>query len=413
MLGLSRRRFLQLAAVPAFLPRAALAAAGDRKFIFLFTNGGWDPTWGLAPMFDSANIDSNPDADVGTAGDLSFVDSEGAPSIRTYFELYGAQTALVHGFEVRSITHERCKRLLLTGKSSSNADDWPAQIAGNSSGYLLPHVVVSGPSFTSAYTASVVRLGETGQFARLLDGTALSDCEPSFEPLGDPSASAVASFRATRAKLWAAGAGAGRERAVAEALVTANENLAKIQQINDLDLGAELVGGAGGLAAMAPALDCLERGYARSVIMSHGGQFNVGWDTHSDIESQTANYEVLFGDLMDLLEDLQLRSGTNGGSLADETTVVVISEMGRSPQLNATGGKDHWTFTSAMFIGAGVMGGRSIGGYDENLLGKPVDLATGDLSERGTTLSADHIGATILALADVEPEGDPIMGVLG
>ncbi len=412
MLGLSRRRFLQLAAVPAFLPRRVLASTGDRKFIFLFTNGGWDPTWGLAPMFDSSGIDSNPDADVGSAGDIQFVDSEAAPSIRSYFENYGDQTCLVHGFEVRSITHERCKRLLLTGKSSSTADDWPAQIAGHSSGYLLPHVVVSGPSFTSAYTASVVRLGETGQFARLLDGSALTDCEPSYAPLDVSSANAVAAFRATRAQLWAASAGPGRERTVADALVNANANLAAIQQIDDLDLGLELEGGKGGLLALTPALDCLERGYARSVIMSHGGQFNVGWDTHSNIESQTANYEELFSDLMDLIEDLKSRDGTNGGSLADETTIVVISEMGRSPQLNATGGKDHWTFTSAMFIGAGVNGGRQIGAYDENLLGKPIDLETGDLSESGTTLSADHIGATILALADVEPEADPIMGVL-
>ena len=210
----------------------------------------------------------------------------------------------------------------------------------------------------------------------------------------------------------AASAGPGRERTVADALVNANANLAAIQQIDDLDLGLELEGGKGGLLALTPALDCLERGYARSVIMSHGGQFNVGWDTHSNIESQTANYEELFSDLMDLIDDLKSRDGTNGGSLADETTIVVISEMGRSPQLNATGGKDHWTFTSAMFIGAGVAGGRQIGAYDENLLGKPIDLETGDLSESGTTLSADHIGATILALADVEPEADPILGVL-
>ena len=152
MSGFSRRRFLQLSSVPLFLPRKVLASQGDRKFIFVFCNGGWDPTWGFAPMYDAAGVDSNPEGEVASVGDIQYVDSADAPHLGSFFETYADRTAIVHGFEVRSITHERCKRLLLTGKSSSNADDWPAQIAGNSSGYLLPHVVVSGPSFTSAST---------------------------------------------------------------------------------------------------------------------------------------------------------------------------------------------------------------------------------------------------------------------
>lgn len=198
---------------------------------------------------------------------------------------------------------------------------------------------------------------------------------------------------------------------VGSSLIGANERLELLTSIEDLDLsGGEA--GAGGIIPLLPALDALERGYARSAILSHGGLFDVGWDTHSTIDQQTSNYEVLFEDLMSLMEELDARTGTNGGSLADETTVVVISEMGRAPTLNATGGKDHWTFTSAMFIGAGVAGGRQIGGYDDNLLGRAVDLQTGELSDKGTILGTEHIGATILALADIEPDGDPIQAVL-
>ncbi len=57
-------------------------------------------------------------------------------------------------------------------------------------------------------------------------------------------------------------------------------------------------------------------------------------------------------------------------------------------------------------------GGRQIGGYDDNLLGRAVDLNSGELSDKGTILGTEHIGATILALADIEPEGDPIQAVL-
>lgn len=412
MFGISRRRFLQLSSVPLFLPRRVLAAQGDRKFIFVFCNGGWDPTWGFAPMYDASGVDSNPDGEVASVGDIQYVASQDAPFIGEFFTTYADRLAIIHGFEVRSITHERCKRLLLTGKSSSTADDWPAQIAGNSSGYLLPHVVVSGPSFTSQYTASVVRLGETGQFGRLLSGSALTGCDPAYEPLGDTTAAAVERFRTTRAKMYAEQAGLGRERTVADSLVAANANLAEVRQIDDLDLSTELTGGGGGIAAMTPALDALERGYARSVIMSHGGQFNVGWDTHADAETQTANFDTLFMDIGSLMQELDTRAGTNGGTLADETTVVLFSEMGRAPVINATGGKDHWTFTSAIFIGAGVQGGRVVGGYDQDLCGKSIDLESGEESANGTLLSSSHVGATILALAGLEGEADPITAIL-
>lgn len=413
MRPLSRRRLLQLSAAPLLLPRRLLAATGgDRRLLFVFANGGWDPTWGFAPMYDASGVDSNPDGEPASVGELGYVASEDAPHMATFFETYADRTCQVHGFEVRSITHERCKRLLFTGKSASDADDWPSIVAGNSAGYLLPHVVVSGPSYTSSYTASVVRLGETGQLSRLLDGSALTETADGGQPLGATAASAVERFRLARAEAWARQAGRGRAEAIGEALVRANEDLREIAQIDDVDLGAGLVGGAGGFSALTPALDCLERGYARSAIVSHGGLFDVGWDTHSDAAQQTANFEVLFEDLIRLMEELDSRAGPSGGTLADETTVIVLSEMGRSPTINGTGGKDHWTFTSALFIGAGVAGGRSIGGYDDSLLGRRIDLASGELTEQGTLLGAEHVGATILALAGIEPEEQPIEAVL-
>ena len=89
--------------------------------------------------------------------------------------------------------------------------------------------------------------------------------------------------------------------------------------------------------------------------------------------------------------------------------MVVLSEMGRTPFLNGSEGKDHWTFTSAMLVGAGVAGGRSIGGYDERLFGRPVDLASGELDASGTSLRSAHLGATLLALGGVE-SGEQLAG---
>ncbi len=85
------------------------------------------------------------------------------------------------------------------------------------------------------------------------------------------------------------------------------------------------------------------------------------WDTH------TNNFGILRDDKLPhfdqtysaLLEDL------DGRGLLDETLVVVMSEMGRTPRVNGNGGRDHWTYCySVLLAGAGVRGGTVCGASD-------------------------------------------------
>ncbi len=73
------------------------------------------------------------------------------------------------------------------------------------------------------------------------------------------------------------------------------------------------------------------------------------------------------------MEDLQSRG------LLDETLVVVMSEMGRTPKINPRAGRDHWTFCySAMLAGAGIRGGTVYGESDSQaayVKDKPVSTA--------------------------------------
>jgi uncharacterized protein (DUF1501 family) len=55
----------------------------------------------------------------------------------------------------------------------------------------------------------------------------------------------------------------------------------------------------------------------------------------------------------------------NGRGLLDETLVVVMSEMGRTPRVNGNAGRDHWTYCySVMLAGAGIRGGTVCGASD-------------------------------------------------
>ena len=166
----------------------------------------------------------------------------------------------------------------------------------------------------------------------------------------------------------------------------------------------------------AVAFNAFERGLSRCAMTQDEGWCSAGWDTHTGNDMQIANYAELFGFLNTAMADLDSRTSFSGGSLADEVTIVVVSEMGRHPSLVGDG-RGHWTFTSALIIGGGIRGGQVIGQVDSNFLGKPVDLASGEIDEAGTSLLPAHLGATLLRIGDLDPgdfmlQPEPIEAVL-
>ena len=52
--------------------------------------------------------------------------------------------------------------------------------------------------------------------------------------------------------------------------------------------------------------------------------------------------------------------------LLETTTVIAWGEFGRTPKINAKGGRDHWPGTqSVLLAGGGIQGGRIIGETDK------------------------------------------------
>jgi hypothetical protein len=85
------------------------------------------------------------------------------------------------------------------------------------------------------------------------------------------------------------------------------------------------------------------------------------WDTHSNnfVQLKQVNLPNLDQTYDALLGDLQDRG------LLDETLVVMMSDFGRTPQVNGAAGRDHWTFCySVVFAGAGIRGGTVCGASD-------------------------------------------------
>ncbi|MFN9717243.1 MAG: DUF1501 domain-containing protein [Planctomycetota bacterium] len=118
---------------------------------------------------------------------------------------------------------------------------------------------------------------------------------------------------------------------------------------------------------------------------------NPLWDTHSLNADRLQDnlcpqFDPTFAALMDDLSDR---------GLLEETLVVVIGEFGRTPKINANGGRDHWghVFSFAM-AGAGIRGGQVIGASDQN-----------GAYPTTTPITGGDLTATIFHLLGIDPAG--------
>jgi uncharacterized protein (DUF1501 family) len=116
----------------------------------------------------------------------------------------------------------------------------------------------------------------------------------------------------------------------------------------------------------------------------------AAWDTHQRNfpmlrETLLPNFDQTYSAL---IEDLDRRG------LLQQTLVVTMGEMGRTPRINANGGRDHWTYCySVLFAGAGIRGGTICGASDDQaafIKDKPVHIR--------------DICATIYHLLGIDPE---------
>ena len=99
-----------------------------------------------------------------------------------------------------------------------------------------------------------------------------------------------------------------------------------------------------------------------------------GWDMHYDIYDRNVNGNIyertaeLDTALAAMLEDLAAAPGKRGGTLLDETLVVVTGEFGRTPgALTRNLGRDHFPYAfSALLAGGGIVPNQAFGATAED-----------------------------------------------
>ena len=122
-----------------------------------------------------------------------------------------------------------------------------------------------------------------------------------------------------------------------------------------------------------------------------------GWDTHvNNHELQRKRVNVLDPAFAALIRDLKERN------LLDSTIVLCGGEFGRTPRMNAVGGRDHWPYAfSVALSGGGIRGGHVVGASDPE----------GEKKEPDRPVKVQDIHATIQHTLGINPEKELITPV--
>jgi hypothetical protein len=152
----------------------------------------------------------------------------------------------------------------------------------------------------------------------------------------------------------------------------------------------------------------------RFVTVHYDACDGYSWDSHLNSNDVRNHLLPTFDQALGtLLVDLHQRG------LLDETLVVALGEMGRTPRANATWGRGHWsTLFPVVLAGAGVRGGTLYGTSDRDAA-FPIDRP----------VTPEDLAATIYHALGIDPElrlpdaqgrptpviegGRPVLGVFG
>lgn len=378
---LSRRQFVQRSMAASVIGGTsmqlpALLAQTDTApphILLVYCSGGWDTTMVFDPHIGESLITSEPGASIAKgAGDLPFVNHSDRPSVQSFFNTYGAGTAIVNGLYSKGIQRETALQAVYgaTPVDHRSPVDWLTFYAAYLNALIeMPSVFIEAPFMPGSYAPYAVRLTQEliAQYAGEL---------PASDPLSTEGAAALKTWQADAFKslttdIHPKSRDFEKLAALSGAYQRHPQIASRLTQIQT-DLGAQ--GTESNLLRHGKiATELFKRGLTQTAAIQMGA---VGeWDTRTaNYSQQSALFESLFAGLADIFAYAQEIN------ILSRMTVIVISERGREPRLGDDAGKGPWPFTSALVYGAGIKGGQVIGSTDGALRGVPINPLFGGSS---------------------------------
>ena len=351
-------------------PRRSYDPYEGLLFVSINASGGWDPTSFCDPKGAKSESDPNPmnasylADEIAQAGNISYAQlpfpqsglfgmnvDPASYTMQTFFEKYSSRLTVINGIDVETNGHDQGSRNTWSGRLAEGHPTLAAFMAG-ALGREQPMAFLAfgGYSETGGVVART-RAGNTNVLAQLAYPQRIN---PDDELSGFHHANVQAlidSAQSGRDQALIEQQGLPKIRSAISTLFTARSGSNELKRLSEF-LPDPLEGGLRGQAQLAIA--AYRAGICISANLDTGG-----FDTHGDHDNSQIPRLLTILDGTDFLMEEAERQG-----VADKIVVAVGSDFGRTPYYNGGMGKDHWSVTSMMFMGAGIPGNRVIGATD-------------------------------------------------
>jgi hypothetical protein len=437
------------------LAHAELPVPSGRAFIFCYFPGGWDQLLFLDPRDPARFPDSDRaqnlletryndlDGVNGFGGQLLRPEGDsplafGPATARLADEVkltdFASRIAVVRGINMSTLGHEVGYRYFLTGRfpvgNNARGSNYSTEIVAQ----MAPRrpianlsLRVEGYNDRHPGTASSLRVDNINDLLLVLQPSAYQERDVVERALADYG-QAVGPCQVEaydRRGLLSAMRGA---RSQGDSIV--RENLAgRFRFVSDPDTDTAgrdtearrirahygfLRGDAGSPGARAAlAAQAIKLGVSQVVSVMIGN----GTDTH--FTGNPGHAAQLYPGIRAftlLLKDLADTPHPQGGSFLDHTTLLGFSEFSRTPLFNTYGGRDHHLTGSCILAGAGIRGHTVFGASsDVGMAPARWDLRANRPSDSGENIKPEHLGATLLSSAGLDPyilRVEPLRAVL-
>ncbi|MEM7473912.1 MAG: DUF1501 domain-containing protein [Planctomycetota bacterium] len=392
---------------------AGMKAKGSRKLIVLWMPGGPSQmdTWDLKP----GHANGGPFKEISTAvPGMKF--SEHLPELSKLAD----NLSIVRSMETKEGDHSRGTFLVRTGQRPGQPFRYPALPAAIAKelvdedsaipGYvsILPNSFINPPAFSAGFLGASrepLTVAGTANYDPAQLGQDQADAgdmpvDLRVDNLLPPEDLGMDRIQ-RRKQFWSllqdsygarqrGGASMTHDTVYRRAMQLAESELVEafdLQQEKDEVRRRYGVDGFGQGCLMARRL--LERGVPVVEVSLSDGLAGLSWDTHADnftaVKTLSERLDRSWSQLM-----IDLKSS----GMLDETTIVWMGEFGRTPVINAQGGRDHFPNAwSCVLAGAGVQGG--------SIVGKTTDDGM-EVADQPVT--AQDLLATVCSAVGVDPE---------
>ncbi|MCA9562675.1 MAG: DUF1501 domain-containing protein, partial [Myxococcales bacterium] len=401
---MDRREFLQLASLAGLsvvVPFGGKLRADEEPYegplwVLVNASGGWDPT-SLCDPKGRINEDQEDPVnmyfrdDIGEAGRLRYAP---VANHEYFFNKYQDRLCVINGIDTETNSHTTGSRNTWSGRLGEGHPAFSALLAATH-GREKPMAMITNGGYD--FTAGLI--GPTR-----VDGanTLLRIAYPNLRDPGDENSgihteetwSRIVEMQRQRLSSLMEVQTLPRVRQSQSLLFNARSGDNELRRLSEF-LPEQLDNSNNPLRRQAQvALAGYKAGITLSVNMNTGG-----FDTHSNHDNSHIPRLEQVLDGIDFLMDEAERLG-----VADKVCVAVGSDFGRTPWYNDNMGKDHWSITSMVFMGAGIPGNTVIGATDDYHRPLTVNPDTLELDERGIRIKPVHIHKAMRRLAGITEE---------